>query len=234
MRIVGFVETSLVDWDGRIASVVFVGGCNLRCPFCHNHQIARDDSSLPTIQWPEIAALLERKLGWVDGVVVSGGEPMMHPEVFGLCRAVRKLGLRVKIDTNGSFPYALKRIIGLGLVDCVAMDIKAAPGRKYAIAAGRPVNMAGISRTVRLLAESAIESELRTTLVPGLVDPEDVPVIGELVRGSRTLVLQQFVPEKSAAEAYRKKRPYDRTDAEAMLAAFRPFVNEVKLRGKFF
>ncbi|MGQ9708765.1 MAG: anaerobic ribonucleoside-triphosphate reductase activating protein, partial [bacterium] len=172
MRIVGFIPTSLIDWDGKITSVLFTGGCNLRCPFCHNRPVADDDPGLPTISWDEIKSLLERKLGWLDGVVVTGGEPMMHPEIFQLCVNIKQLGLKVKVDTNGSFPYPLKSLIALRLIDSVAMDIKAPLNSRYALATGRNLpSLAPFRRSIRLLLESEVEHEFRITLVPDLVNP---------------------------------------------------------------
>jgi len=233
MRIVGFVETSLVDWDGQITSVVFTGGCNFVCPFCHNAQVADDDPALPEVAWPDIAAVLERKRKWVDGVVLTGGEPAMHPELFGLCERIKRLGFKVKLDTNGSFPYVVRSLIERRLVDFVAMDIKAPLNHKYVAATGHDVEPALIRRSIRLLVESGMDHEFRCTLVPGLIDPADIPEIGAAIRGARCVVLQHFNPEGSRAESYRKKGSYTRAEAEAMAEALRPFVCEAKLRGKF-
>jgi pyruvate formate lyase activating enzyme len=233
MRILGFTETSLVDWDGRIASVIFVGGCNYACPFCHNYLLARDDPTLPDRPWAEIAAILDQKREWLDGVCITGGEPMLHPEVFSLCGSIKRLGIPVKIDTNGSFPYPLKRLLELNLCDAVAMDIKAPLSDRYSAAAGRKVSTAPLRRTVRLLLESGMEYEFRSTLVPGLVNPDDMADIGKAVEGARVFVLQQFNPEQAPVKAYQDKTSYTMSEAEAMAESLRPFVKEVKLRGKF-
>ncbi|MBM3322654.1 anaerobic ribonucleoside-triphosphate reductase activating protein [candidate division WOR-3 bacterium] len=233
MRIVGFLETSFVDWDGRLASVVFLGGCNFVCPFCHNHRVASDDPDLVTVDWDLIQVALIRKHDWLDGVVVSGGEPMMHPEVFTLCSRIKSLGFKVKLDTNGSFPYALKRLIEAGLVDAVAMDIKAPLGEKYSRAAGRAVDLAPIIRCIRLLIEAGIEHEFRATLVPGLIDPEDVERIGAAIRGAGKLALQHFEPANARVPGIAEGPDYSRAAAEAMAERLRSFVKTVILRGKF-
>lgn len=233
MRIVGFHETSLVDWDGKVSLVLFLGGCNFHCPYCHNPKVAHDDPALHTIHWSTINQVLSRKHGWVDGVAVTGGEPMMHPEVFELCRNVKDCGLLVKIDTNGSFPYPLKELIERRMVDFVAMDVKASLTDKYRAAAGRDVELAVLRRSIRLLLESGVDYEFRCTLVPGIVEPGDVPEIGRAVEGARRLVLQQFIPTEARAEELRKRGTYSRTEAEALAESARPFVKEVKLRGKF-
>ncbi|MEO0082759.1 MAG: anaerobic ribonucleoside-triphosphate reductase activating protein [candidate division WOR-3 bacterium] len=233
MRIVGFVETSLVDWDGRITMVIFIGGCNFHCPFCHNPKVAADSPELHELHWPALARIPRSKPGWVDGVVVTGGEPMMHPEIFDLCRKIRAIGLKVKIDTNGSFPYALKQLIELKLCDFVAMDVKAPLNDKYRKAAGRDVDFAVLRRSIRLLKESGIGYEFRTTLVPGIVEPEDLSEIAKAVEGANLLVLQQFIPQNARTEELRRRKVYSLSQAEELAAAARHFVKQVKLRGKF-
>ncbi len=236
MRIRGFIPTSLVDWDGKITSVIFIGGCNFVCPFCHNSLIAEDDPSLPALTWEELKQELERKLGWLDGVVVTGGEPLLHPEIFDLCTRIKRLNLKIKMDTNGSFPYPLKRTLALGLIDFVAMDIKAPlTEERYSLAAGRKsLTLAPIWRSIRLIIESGIPHEFRITLVPGLVNPVDIPEIGRALRGAHTVVLQQFVPENARNKAYQKKTPYTQAEAESMAKTLSEFIRVVKLRGKFF
>ncbi|MCL6465917.1 MAG: anaerobic ribonucleoside-triphosphate reductase activating protein [candidate division WOR-3 bacterium] len=235
MRILGFVPTSLIDWDGKISSVIFTGGCNFVCPFCHNSSIANDDPALPEITWEELKPELERKLGWLDGVVVTGGEPLMHPEIFELCADIKRLGLKVKLDTNGSFPYALKRAMALQLVDFVAMDVKAPFNERYSIACGRDLpNLAPLRRSVKLLLQWDKEAEFRITLVPGLVEKGDMEAIGTILKGAKRVILQQFVPENARLKSYREKVPYSRSDAEEMQKTLSRFVSEVKLRGKFF
>jgi pyruvate formate lyase activating enzyme len=234
MRIVGFIPTSMIDWDGKITAVIFVAGCNFTCPFCHNTPVADDDPALPAIPFSEIKANLENKLGWVDGVVVTGGEPLMHPEIFDLLASLKNLNLKIKLDTNGSFPYPLKRTIALNLVDAVAMDIKAPLNDRYAVAIGRNLpSLAHLRRSIRLLMETDIDYEFRLTLVPGLINPEDITEIGRALRGAKTAVLQQFVPDNCRSPAYRQKKPYPLTEVELMRSELARFVSEVKLRGKF-
>lgn len=232
MRILGFLETSLVDWDGMLSSVVFVGGCNFRCPFCHNHELADDHPGLPEVDWAEIQVTLVRKDKWIDGVVVTGGEPVMHPEVFDLCAGIKQLGKKVKIDTNGSFPYQLEGLIERRLVDYVAMDIKAPiDAARYSRAAGHPVEPAVLKRTIRLLRESGIPHEFRSTLVRGLIDPSDIEQIGAAVRGVALLVLQRYHPDRARVSGFGDR--YSLAEAESMAASLRPFVSEVRLRGKW-
>ncbi len=233
MRLIGFEETSFVDWDDRVSGVLFVGACNLHCPFCHNHRVAADDPELPTLQWPELVALLNRRREWLSGIVVTGGEPLMHPEVFALLDRIKALGFPTKLDTNGTFPYQLSSLVTLGLVDYVAMDIKAPLNEKYEQACGGPVDLAVIRRSVRLLMQSGVPYEFRITLVPGLIDPDDIPGIGRALQGARAVYLQSYVPQNARAESYREKKPYRLAEAESMAESLRPFVSSVRLRGRF-
>jgi pyruvate formate lyase activating enzyme len=232
MRILGFLETSLVDWDGKITSVIFVGGCNFSCPFCHNHELADDRPELKPVDWAEIQVALLNKDKWLDGVVVTGGEPMMHPEVFRLCADIKQLGKPVKLDTNGSFPYQLKRLIEMKLVDFVAMDIKAPLDERYSAAAGRPADVAPLLRTVRLLRETGIDHEFRMTLVPGLVQPADIPAIGRAIEGAPSVALQHYDPTRARVPGF-GGRTYSRSEAESMAKELKPFVTSVTLRGKW-
>jgi pyruvate formate lyase activating enzyme len=231
MRIRGFIETSLLDWDKKVVSVIFVGGCNFRCPFCQNFLLARDDESLKPIDWSEIKAVLLKKKKWLDGVVVSGGEPMMHPEIFGLLIKIKELGYKVKIDTNGYFPYPLKEAIELGLVDYVAMDIKTRLDKKYFRAIGRSIHFVVIERTIRLLKECGLDYEFRTTLVPGLVGEKELFAIAEKLTPAKKMVLQQYVPKNARLARYRKIKPYLPEQAKSFQKMIKPYFSKVALRG---
>lgn len=233
MRIVGFTETSLLDWHGRIAAVLWIGGCDFACPFCHNHRIADDDPELTPVPWEEIAPTLHRKRDWYDGVVLTGGEPLMHPEVFELCGRIKDIGQQVKIDTNGSFPYALKALLELKLVDAVAMDVKAPLDSGYAKAAGRQVDVVPLRRTIRLLLETGIEHEFRCTLVPGLINPEDIATIGAAIQGAQAVALQAYVPARARINGFGGGKSYTQSEVDAMAEVLRPLVKEVRIRGSF-
>jgi pyruvate formate lyase activating enzyme len=233
MRLVGFLETSLVDWDGKIASVLFSGGCNLHCPFCHNHRVADDDPGLSEVDWGKVQAALISKQNWVDGVVITGGEPMMHPEVFRLCSSVKELGFKVKMDTNGSFPYPLKCLIEAKLADFVAMDIKAPLNERYSAACGHKVDLAPIRRSIRLLVESGVECEFRATLVPDLINADNIEVIGAELKGATSVALQHYDSERARVKGFGATRNYSRQDAQSLADRLKPFVKEVKLRGKW-
>jgi pyruvate formate lyase activating enzyme len=233
VRIVGFTETSLLDWHGRISAVLWISGCDFVCPFCHNYRIADDDPELTLVPWEDIARTLRRKRDWYDGAVLTGGEPLMHPEVFELCQRLKDIGLQVKVDTNGSFPYALKPLIEQQLVHAVAMDVKAPLDDRYAKAAGRRVDLAPLRRTIRLLIESGLEHEFRCTLVPGLINPEDMAAIGETIKGAQAVALQAYLPKLARVKGFGGEKSYTQSEVEAMAEVLRPCVKEVRIRGSF-
>jgi pyruvate formate lyase activating enzyme len=231
MRILGFIETSFLDWDGKLSAVIFVGGCNFKCPFCQNTPLARDSKSLKAIDWEKIKIKLEEKKNWLDGVVISGGEPMMHPEIFGLLIKLKLLGYKTKIDTNGSFPYPLKEAIDEGLVDYVAMDIKTTLDERYHKAIGREAWFEVLFRTIRLLKESGVDYEFRTTLVPGLVEPEELITILKTIGPVKKYAIQQFVPRNARTKIYRAKKPYKKEEIIKILPRLKPYAQEIVLRG---
>ena len=193
----GFLETSFIDWPGKLAAVVFLRGCNFRCPFCHNGELALGGKGIPDIPLPSVLTRLERLRGWVEGVVVSGGEPTLSPSLPALLEAFQSKGLAVKIDTNGSRPDVLADLVGKGLVQAVAMDIKA-PLRpeRYSLLAGVDVDLGALRRSIGLLEGSGIPHRFRTTYVPGLLSHDDVKDIAGCLPPSSTLTVQAFDPRR--------------------------------------
>jgi len=231
MKILGFIETSLVDWDKKVSSVIFVGGCNFHCPFCQNYPLVKESKELKEIKWEDIKKKLIAKKKWIDGVVISGGEPMMHPEIFGLLIKIKDLGFKTKIDTNGFFPYPLKEAIESSLVDYVAMDIKTTLDKRYDKACGRKIYLVVIDRTIKLLKECGVDYEFRTTLIPGIVEPEDLLVIAQQIAPVKKYVIQQFVPQNARLAQFRNKKPYKKEDIEKFIIPLRKYSSEVLLRG---
>lgn len=233
MRLVGIEEFSLVDWDDRVSAVVFVAGCNLLCPFCHNHRVADDDPGLPTLDIHTLIQRIEKLHHWLSGIVITGGEPLMHPELPRLCQQLKSLGFKLKLDTNGTFPYRLEQLLANQLVDYVAMDIKAPLNDKYSVACGVPVDLAVIRRAIRTLLKSRIPHEFRTTLVPGIIEEADMLEMGHSIAGAPAVYLQPYVPEHARSVHYRNLKPYTRAQAESMAERIRPLVRQVRLRGRF-
>jgi pyruvate formate lyase activating enzyme len=175
LGIKGFLETSFVDWPGKVASVLFLPKCNFRCPFCHNRSLVENPEGHEDIPLAYIMARLADLEGWVDGVCISGGEPTIHPLLPSLIAKIKAVGLAVKLDTNGTRPHVLKALIEKRLIDCVAMDIKAPLNEtSYARAAGRAVDLAAIQESISLLKQGKVEYYFRTTVVPALHKGEDL------------------------------------------------------------
>ena len=203
VSIKGFLETSFIDWPGKLAAVVFLPGCNFRCPFCHNHELLDSGGSLPDIPVEGILARIGELDGWVEGIVVSGGEPTLHAGLPGLLRQFGDGGLQVKLDTNGSRPDVLGDLIEKGLVQAVDMDLKA-PLRNacYERLAGVPVDMSAISASVELLRNSGVPHRFRTTYVPGLLDDGEIREMAGAVAPLSEYVLQAFNPRRVLDPAF--------------------------------
>lgn len=209
----GFVSTSMVDWPGNICSVIFLGGCGFRCPSCHNHRLVVEPEKIPDHPLEDILKALEERRGWIDGVTVTGGEPTFSKNLPELLSALRQTGVKIKLDTNGSHPIMIERIIALGLVDAVSMDIKAPLSEAlYSRAAGVRVNPGVIRRSLHVLKSSDLEVTYRTTVVPGLIaEPELVRIVTELGDVDRFTIqpfrnLSTLDPSFSQVEEYSLER----------------------------
>ena len=230
MGIKGFQGTSLLDFPGRIASLMFLGGCNLSCPFCHNPALVKAPEDLPDYPLEPLFEELKQRRAFIDGVVISGGEPTLYPELLPLMQRIKSMGLQVKLDTNGLLPEVLVEVLQQGLVDLVALDLKTAPER-YGELHNRPVDSAALERSVAVLLRDSVACEFRTTCVPGLVREDDIRQLGSLLRGAQSWVLQQFVPYYSLADSCRSLEPYPVSRLESFAELAREFVPKVVLRG---
>ncbi len=230
MGIKGFQGTSLLDFPGRIASLVFWGGCNLTCPFCHNPDLVLDPERWPDLDPGDVLADLASRATFIDGVVVSGGEPTLDPQLADWLTAVKGLGLAVKLDTNGLCPDVLADLLERRLVDSLAIDLKTSPLRYPELHQG-PVASAALTASVRLALDGPVEVEFRTTCVPGLVDPQAIRDLGELVRGAPLWVLQQYHPAPALEPAWRELSPYTPREIGALAELAGNYVGTVKVRG---
>ena len=228
MKLHGLQKMTLLDFPGRVACTVFLGGCDFRCPFCHNYQLA-DGSAQPTLDDGELLRFLAKRRGLLDGVAITGGEPCLHAELPGLLRRIRELGFAVKLDTNGAHPDRLAAILSEGLADYVAMDIKNSSA-KYALTAGlSALDLEPIRRSVRLLMEGGVEYEFRTTVVDEFHAPEDFDAIGAWIAGARHYFLQAFTDRDAVPYGNLHAPSPDRMHAYAEIA--RRYVPDTRLRG---
>jgi len=194
MRIGGLRKTSLIDYPGKVACVVFLSGCNFRCPYCHNPALVRGDAGAAVL--PEaLFDLLEARSGFLDGVVISGGEPTLQADLPVLCARIKAMGYPVKLDTNGSRPGVLADLIRRGLVDYVAMDVKTDP-QGYAPLIHPDLDPGNLLSSIRTLMDAGLPYEFRTTCVKPLVDPEILETVCRLIRGADLYVLQQCREEE--------------------------------------
>jgi pyruvate formate lyase activating enzyme len=203
----GFIETSFLDWKDHLSSVVFTGGCNFRCPFCHNSELVLQHARLTDIPEDTIVARLKKFRKWVDRVVVTGGEPTLQKGLGQFVGRLKREGFRVKLDTNGSNPEVVKGLVRDGLVDYVAMDIKG-PTVVYERWCGTEVDRDTIEESIDFLLSGEIEHEFRMTVVPFLHRESDVYEAAARVRGTNRFTVQSFVPRNTLNPAFTQIRPH--------------------------
>jgi len=229
MRIEGLQKLTLLDYPGKLACTVFLAGCDLRCPFCHNADLVLAGRPSDPIPESELLAFLKKRRGVLEGVCVTGVEPLLSPDLPALLQKIRALGYAVKLDTNGTFPDRLMQIVAAGLVDYVAMDIKNAPGR-YAGTVGVPdFDEAPVRRSAAYLLSGAVDCEFRTTVVAQLHTEADFTAIGQWLAGAKRYYLQGFVDSGNLIGSGLSAAP--KAEMERFLAAVKPFIPTVELRG---
>ena len=228
MKIQGLQKMTLLDFPGRVACTVFLGGCDFRCPFCHNYELL--DGTAPAVMDDgELLQFLQGRKGLLDGVAITGGEPLLRKDLPDLLRAIRELGFAVKVDTNGNHPDALEALLREGLVDYVAMDIKNSP-EKYALTAGLDsLDLDPIRRSVRLLMEGDTPYEFRTTVVDQLHKAADFEAIGRWIAGARAYFLQPFTDRDSVPFAGFSAPTREALDKYASI--MRVYVPYTQIRG---
>ena len=228
MKIHGLQKMTLLDYPGRVACTVFLSGCDMRCPFCHNAELI-DGSAPPVMDEEELLAFLKKRRGLLEGVAVTGGEPLLRPDIIPLAERIRDLGYPLKLDTNGTHPDRLREMIGHGLTAYVAMDIKNSPDRYAATAGLETLDLGPVRESVSLLMEGRTDYEFRTTVVAELHDADSFRGIGAWIRGARRYYLQIFTDRDTVpfggfhAPAEDEMRKY--------LRIAREYVPEAELRG---
>lgn len=196
MKIHGFQKMTMLDYPGRVACTLFTAGCNFRCPFCHNALLVTDIDAAATYDEEEIFAYLEKRRGVLDGVAITGGEPLLNRDIPALLGRIKALGYAIKLDTNGSYPALLKSLVEDRLVDYVAMDIKNSK-EKYALTAGVPdLDLRPIEESVAFLLSGKVDFEFRTTVVKELHDEKDIAAIADWIEGAPRYFLQNFQPSE--------------------------------------
>ncbi len=230
MEIQGLQKTSLIDFPGEISAIFFLSKCNFRCPFCYNIELVENNKNLQSMNKKEIETFLDERKNFLDGIVITGGEPTLSEDLEDLIDLIRSKGFKVKLDTNGTNPEKLKKIIDSGKVDYIAMDIKASK-ENYDKAAGIKVNIKNIEKSVEILMNNSVPYEFRTTCVPGLMDDEEMEKLTKWIKGARKFAVQKFIAVDTCLNPeYRTKGSFSSKDMERLAEIARKNIKEVEIR----
>lgn len=229
VKFYGLQKLSLLDYPGHMAATLFTGGCNFRCPFCHNKSLVFLDDQAETIDHQNILDYLSKRKGILDGVCVTGGEPLLYPNLKNCLKVFKEMGLEVKLDTNGTSPKALKELVDEGLVDYVAMDIKNCP-KKYPMTIGiEDYDLTNIKETIKYLLDDNVDYEFRTTVVKEFHEAKDFKEIGELIKGAKRYFLQNFEDHGNCIKE--GLSPVSEEDLKEFKDIAKDYVKEIHIRG---
>lgn len=256
MLIGGLQKFSLLDYPGHIAAIVFTQGCNFRCQFCYNPMLVwpdrlatsvqlagrsaregrlkntaqADQKNHPFIKVGDFFDFLHSRVGKLDGVVISGGEPTLHPDLPEFIKKIKEINFKVKLDTNGTNPAMLKKLIKAGLLDYIAMDIKA-PADKYIAVTGSKIKLSKIRESIKIIKGSGLPYEFRSTIVPGLHDAEDIKKMGEMIQEADKWYLQILKSDIDLVDSKLKgTKPYSKKEMEEFKKIGAKFVKECGVR----
>lgn len=222
------IETSLIDWEGKIVSTLFVPSCNFRCPYCYNCDLILHPENFPDISHREVNNYLLERKDFIDGICMSGGEPTLYPDLSAYFKGIKGKDFLIKLDTNGTNPKLLKNLIDFGLVDYIAMDIKSSLDfDNYSRAAGIKDKMMleKVKESIELIMNSKIDYEFRTTVVPLLHSEETIVKIARYISGAKKYVLQNFSPlEKTLEPSFQKIKPYSDEKIQELSEKARKYV----------
>lgn len=228
MLLLGLQKLTLLDFPGKMACTVFTGGCDFRCPFCHNASLVRDVADCVKLSEQEFFDFLNKRKGILQGVCITGGEPTLQPDLKDFIIKIRDMGYSVKLDTNGNNPNVLKELIDEGLLDYIAMDIKNSQS-KYSLTAGVDVKLENIIQSIELLKQEKVDYEFRTTVVKELHEESDFHNIGAWLKGARRYFLQGFVDSGDIlCDGY---SGYDKETLNNLLKITKQYVPTAELRG---
>ena len=229
VQIKGIEKFSVIDYPGRTCCIVFLADCNFRCPYCHNPDLIERPGKMPDVPEEDVLELLRSRRKWLDGVCITGGEPTLHRDLPEFIRKVQKEGFLVKLDTNGTNPGMVEALIREGLLDYVAMDIKAPPER-YSEVVRADVDMDKVRKTVKLIMKSGVDYEFRTTVVPRLHSKEDIKKICEWLKGARRFFIQGFMPGNTLDKGFSNESAFPDKELEGFAEVAREYFKEVGVR----
>ena len=231
MNIKGLYKTSLIDFPGRISAVIFTGGCNLRCNFCHNPDLARDSTALAVISEDEIFAFLEKRKGILDGITITGGEPTLQKDIIEFMKNVKDLGYEIKLDTNGLLPKKVKNIVDAGVVDYFAIDLKTSP-IKFKELTQSNMDFSLIAESLNILNENNVDYETRTTCVPKFVTTDDIDAIGAVIPRVKAWHLQQFISSVELMDnSMENSKPYSVEELKIIQKSVLKYSDICDIRG---
>ena len=232
MKIVGFIRTTLLDWDGMVACTIYLAECDFRCPYCHNKSIVLNPEEADELDDEKIFNYIQENSDFLDGVVISGGEPTLNKDLPDLIKRLRKIGMKIKLDTNGYHPDVLEDLIGAGYIDKIAMDIKAPLTKeRYSAVAGTKIDPELLKRSIKIIMESGIDYEFRTTCSPILIKPEDIDEIGKAIKGAKNYNIQQFRPKTCLDDRLEAVDPYKESVILEMAETAKKYAKNVRVRG---
>jgi len=231
MQIGGLQKITLIDYPGRIAATVFLIGCDFKCPWCYSSELVLPEKikKQPRISQKEFFKFLKERKELLEGATICGGEPSINKDLPQFCKKIKKAGYLVKLDTNGSNPKMLKKLIDEKLIDYVAMDIKL-PREKYQKILGRKIKIEDIEKSVKILKEGKVDYEFRTTVVPTILTKEDILKIAKWISGAKRYYLQNFKPEKTIDPKFEKIKPYPQEYLLEIQKAISPFFEVCQVR----
>ena len=234
MEIKGFIENSLLEWEGWISSVLFLPHCNLRCHYCHAGHLIHNPGILESVPLSQIMDCWDRQRGWIDGVVVTGGECTLHGEgLVELLRQIRGVPLKTAIETNGTLPDVIRTLLSEGLLDAIAMDVKAPLATEdYHRVTNKIVDVDGIRRSLRMILDAGLPHEFRITVAPTLVEAEDLRRIAPELEGAEKVAIQNFKPDLCLNPEFRGKPAFSPGEMEEFHEIVAPHVERCVLRGQ--
>lgn len=241
MIIGGLEKLTLLDYPDHLAAIIFTAGCNFRCHFCYNPLLVlpqgglddkiKKEKGLSPLSTEDLFLFLESRIGRLDGVVITGGEPTLHPDLPAFIKKIKDLGYLVKLDTNGTNPDLVEKLIKDRLIDYIAMDLKA-PWDKYEATVGVPINYKNLKKSVKIIMASGLPYEFRTTVVPGLLVKEDIASMGEAIKGAAKWYLQLFKSDTDLVdEVYQAQKAYTNEEMAELAALARQYVKLCEVRG---
>jgi pyruvate formate lyase activating enzyme len=231
----GFIKSSMLDWDGRIVSTLYVPHCNMRCPFCHNRSLILSPDEHETISYEEILNFYKERKDFLDGICLTGGEPCLYNDLVDFLKPLKEAGALIKLDSNGTFPDRIKELVENQIIDYIAMDIKHAPAfdkYKQASFIKNEDLFNNVKESINYIMTCGLPYEFRTTVVPSIHDKESIIEIAKFIKGAKKYALQNFQPQNTLDIEFEKLNPFKIEEIEEMADSVRSLVGEVIVRAK--